>query len=79
MNNSKISKQKYGKYLDRSRFGLQFEVQIENNFGFILTAKFGFLFAKLNLSLSLGVVLKNSTEDKKDFYWKKICFIAYQF
>ena len=63
MNNSKISKQKYGEYLDRSSFGPYFEVQTKNDFGFILTLKFHFLFAKLNLSFGLGVVLKNSTKD----------------
>ena len=63
MNDSKISKQKYREYLDRSSFGLYFEVQTQIDFGFIMTPKFRFLFAKLNLSFGLGVVLKNSSKD----------------
>ena len=43
--------------------GHLFEVQTKNNFGFILVTKFGFLFAKLNLSFGLRVVLKYSTKD----------------
>ena len=56
-------------------------MKTKNDFGFILTAEFGFLFAKLNLSFGLEVVLKTSTKDyKKIFIEKKcveMCLIAY--
>ena len=36
-------------------------------------AKFGFLFAKLNLRFGFGVVLKNLLKDLKHIFFEKMC------
>ena len=48
-----------------SEFNLK--CKVKNNFGFILTAKRGFLVEKLNLSFGLRAGSKNSSKIKKKF------------
>ena len=59
MNDSRISKQNVAS----TWIGHLFQVQIKNDFGFILRVKFGSLYAKLNLSFGLRIVLKNLIKD----------------
>ena len=47
--------------------------KLKNNFGFVLTAKCGFLFVKLNLVFDLKLFYKIQLMIKKDNLLEKMC------
>ena len=63
MNDSKTSKRNTAKTWTDHVLDFNMKCKLKTIFGFTLKAKLSFLFAELNLSFSLGVVLKNLTKN----------------